>query len=107
MSKATGVEEEWAKIQAEPVTLDLVGVDDLKKLRANGTGKVLLVNFWSTGCATCVSQFHDLETTYRMYRLRSFDFVTVSTDPPGEHAGGPGVPQEAIRLEPQQAVCRG
>jgi peroxiredoxin len=85
MSKATGVEEEWAKIQNEPVTLDLVGVDDLKKLRANGTGKVLLVNFWSTGCAACVSQFHDLETTYRMYRLRSFDFVTVSTDPPGEY----------------------
>ncbi len=85
MSKASGVEEEWAKIQKEPVTLDLVGVDDLKKLRANGTGKVLLVSFWSMGCATCVSQFFDLETTYRMYRLRSFDFVTVSTDPPGEN----------------------
>jgi peroxiredoxin len=85
MSKATGVEQEWAKIQAEPVTLDLIGVDDLKKLRANGTGKVLLVSFWSTGCSTCVSQFHDLETTFRMYRLRSFDFVTVSTDPPGEN----------------------
>ena len=25
MSKATGVEEEWAKIQAEPVTVDMVG----------------------------------------------------------------------------------
>lgn len=84
MSKATGVDEEWAKIQAEPVTLDPIGVEDLKKLRANGTGKVLLVNFWSTGCAACVSQFRDLETTYRMYRLRSFDFVTVSTNPPGE-----------------------
>ena len=85
MSKASGVEEEWAKIQNEPVTLDLVGVDDIKKLRANGTGKVLLVNFWSTGCRDCVSQLHDLETTYRMYRLRSFDFVTVSTDPPGDY----------------------
>ena len=85
MSKASGVEEEWAKIQNEPVTLDLVGVDDIKKLRANGTGKVLLVNFWSTGCRDCVSQFHDLETTYRMYRLRSFDFVTVSTDAPGDY----------------------
>jgi peroxiredoxin len=85
MSKASGVEEEWAKIQNEPVTLDLVGVDDIKKLRANGTGKVLLVSFWSTGCRDCVSQLHDLETTYRMYRLRSFDFVTISTDPPGNY----------------------
>jgi peroxiredoxin len=84
MSKATGVEEEWAKIQAEPVTVDMVGADDLKKLRANGTGKVLLVTFWSTGCTTCTSQFFDLETTYRMYRLRSFDFVTIATNPPNQ-----------------------
>ena len=84
MSKATGVEEEWAKIQAEPVAVDMVGADDLKKLRANATGKVLLVSFWSTGCSACVSQFLDLETTYRMYRLRSFDFVTVSTDSPAD-----------------------
>jgi len=82
MSKATGVEEEWAKIQAEPVTVDMVGAEDLKKLRANAGGKVLLVNFWSTGCAACESQFFDLETTYRMYRLRAFDFVTVATDGP-------------------------
>jgi peroxiredoxin len=84
MSKASGVAEEWAKIQAEPVTVDMVGADELKKLRSNGTGKVLLVNFWSTGCSACVSQFLDLETTYRMYRLRSFDFVTVATNPPVE-----------------------
>jgi peroxiredoxin len=82
MSKATGVEEEWTKIQAEPVTVAMVGPDDLKKLRANAGGKVLLVNFWSTGCAACESQFSDLETTFRMYRLRAFDFVTVATDSP-------------------------
>ena len=84
MSKATGVEEEWTKIQSEPVAVDMVGADDLKKLRANATGKVLLVSFWSTGCSACVSHFLDLETTYRMYRLRSFDFVTVATNPPNE-----------------------
>ena len=82
MSKATGVEEEWAKIQAEPVTVDMVGPEDLKKLRANAGGKVLLVNFWSTGCTACESQFVDFETTYRMYRLRAFDFVTIATDSP-------------------------
>lgn len=84
MSKASGVEEEWAKIQAEPVTVDTVGAEDVKKLRANQTGKVLLVNFWSTNCAQCADQFLDLETTYRMYRLRAFDFVTVATDPPAQ-----------------------
>jgi peroxiredoxin len=84
MSKASGVEEEWAKIQAEPVKVDMVGADDLKTLRANQTGKVVLVSFWSNNCTLCANQFFDLETTYRMYRLRAFDFVTVSTDPPDQ-----------------------
>ena len=105
MSKATGVEEEWAKIQAEPVTLDPISAEDLKKLRANQGGKVLLVNFWSTNCAPCASQFLDLETTYRMYRLRAFDFVTVATDPPDQAPAAPRVSQEAVRVEPEQAVC--
>jgi peroxiredoxin len=86
LSKATGVEEEDAKIKAAPVTLDLVGADDLKKLRANGTGKVLLVHFWSTACRECAGQTLDLETTYRMYRQRAFDFVTVSTNRPAERS---------------------
>ena len=60
----------------------MVGADELKALRANATDKVMLVNFWSTGCRTCTDQFLDLETTYRMYRLRAFNLVTVSTDPP-------------------------
>jgi peroxiredoxin len=89
LDKATGVEEEWAKIKAEPVTLAMAGADELKKLRANGTDKIILVNFWSTGCTTCLAQFSDLETTYRMYRSRSaryasLDFVSVSTNAPAD-----------------------
>jgi hypothetical protein len=34
-----------------------------------------------------VHEFPDLETTYRMYRLRDFDFVTVSTNMPDEKPG--------------------
>src|SRR5687767_4991121 len=86
LSKASGVEQEWARIQAEPVTVDMVGAEDLKKLRANPTDKVMLVNFWSTTCATCAGQFFDLETTYRMYRKRAFDLVTVNTNPPADAA---------------------
>jgi peroxiredoxin len=91
LTKATGVEQEWARIQAEPVKLTMAGAEDLKKLRANGTAKMLLVNFWSTGCSTCVNQFPDLETTYRMYRNRSgryasLDFVSVSTNAPADKA---------------------
>ena len=86
LSKASGVEQEWARIQKEPVTVGMVGVDELKRMRANPTDKVMLVRFWSTGCADCTRDFFDLETTYRMYRQRAFDLVTISTDPPAESA---------------------
>jgi peroxiredoxin len=82
LSKASGVEQEWARIQKEPVTVDTVDAGALKQLRANPTDKVMLVRFWSTGCAACTADFFDLETTYRMYRRRAFDLVTISTDPP-------------------------
>ncbi len=99
LDKASGVEEEWTKIEAEPVTLDNASEADLQTLRRNATDNVLLVHFWST-CPACEAQFGDLETTYRMYRLRAFNFVTVSTDPPAarssvmtfldaQHASGP------------------
>ncbi len=84
MSKSQDVTQEWERIKAEPVTVDMVGAEELKALRANATDKVTLVNFWSTGCRTCTDQFLDLETTYRMYRLRAFNLVTVSTDAPNE-----------------------
>jgi peroxiredoxin len=84
MYKSQDVGREWARIQAEPVTVDPVGADDLKALRANGTDKVTLVSFWSTACKTCMDQFVDLETTFRMYRQRAFNLVTVSTDAPAQ-----------------------
>jgi peroxiredoxin len=84
LSKASGVEQEWARIQAEPVTVDMVGADDLKKLRANATDKVTLVYLWANNCAACTSQIFDLETTYRMFRKRAFDLVTINTNVPAD-----------------------
>ncbi len=87
ISKEASSAEELTKIEAEPVTLELTSAGDLKKLRANPTGKVLLVNFWATWCGPCVHEFPDLETTWRMYRLRDFDMVTVSANMPDEKPG--------------------
>lgn len=87
LSKQAGRAQEAKKIEAEPVNLELASADELKKLRSNPTGKVLLVNFWATWCGPCVHEFPDMENTYRMYRQRDFDMVTVSSNLPDEKAG--------------------
>jgi thiol-disulfide isomerase/thioredoxin len=81
---ASGPDPELAKIEGAPVTVDLIGAEDLKRLRQNGTGKLLMVNFWATWCAPCASEFPDLETTYRMYKARNLEFVAVSVNDPAE-----------------------
>jgi len=75
-----------ARINAEPVNVELANANELKKLRANPTGKYLLVNFWATGCDACVRRLADLIDTFRMYLDRDFEFVSVSTNTPDEES---------------------
>ncbi len=99
-SKAANRVAEMNKILAEPVKVTLAGADELKKLRANATDKVLLVNFWATWCGPCMTEFPGLQETFRMYRGRDFELVTVSTNLPDEQ---PGVQKV---LEKQHATSR-
>jgi len=86
-SKSSSQLEYLKKIEAEPVKLEDADASVLKNLRSNPTGKVLLVNFWATWCGPCTAEFPDLQTTYRMFRTRDFDMVTVATNMPDEKAG--------------------
>lgn len=72
------------KIESKPVTLEMATADDLKKLRTNPTGKMLLVSFWATWCGSCIHEFADLQDTFRMYNVREFELVTVSANMPDE-----------------------
>jgi peroxiredoxin len=78
---------ELKKIEAEPVKLEMADAAELKKLRSNPTSKYVLVNFWATWCGPCMTEFPDLQTTWRMYRARDFDLVMVATNLPDEKPG--------------------
>jgi peroxiredoxin len=47
-------------------------------------GKVVMVNFWATSCATCVQEMPEMVETYKKYYDRGLEFIAVamSYDPP-------------------------
>jgi peroxiredoxin len=82
--KQAAREEALRKIEAQPVRLEMAAADDLKKLRANASGKMLLVSFWATWCGPCIHEFPDIQDTFRMYSIRDLDLVTVAANQPDE-----------------------
>lgn len=74
-------EKEW---EALPVTVAPLDAATAKKLAANETEKLRLINVWSTTCGPCVAEFPDLVETYRRYQSRPFELITISTDPAGK-----------------------
>jgi thiol-disulfide isomerase/thioredoxin len=87
MYKEEGRKQELTEIESQPVKIQPASAEDLKTLRKNQTGKLMLVNFWATWCGPCFKELPDLETMYRMYGHRAFDLVTVSINYPDEQPG--------------------
>ena len=79
--------ESLRKIEEQPVKLEMATASDLTSLRSNPTKHMLLVSFWATWCGSCIDEFSDLQDTYRMYKVRDLDLVTVSANMPDEMAG--------------------
>lgn len=85
--KEEGRKKGLAEIESMPVQISPASAEDLKALRKNPTGKLLLVNFWATWCAPCVQEMPEIQTMYRMYGHRAFDVATVSINYPDEQKG--------------------
>jgi peroxiredoxin len=75
------------KLEAQPVTVEPIDAQGLKKLRANAGDNYTLVSFWATWCGSCIAEFSDLQDTFRMYTDRGFKLVTVSANMPDEKPG--------------------
>jgi peroxiredoxin len=72
------------KLNAQPISLEMVSPDALKSLHTNADGNVRLIQFWSTKCSACLQEFAGIQDIYRMYSDRNFELVVVSMDKPGE-----------------------
>jgi len=85
--KEAGRQKELQEIERKTVELKPAGTEELKALRGNSTGKLLLIDFWATWCGPCRQELPEFETMYRMYGHRAFDLVTVSINYPDEKPG--------------------
>jgi peroxiredoxin len=61
-----------------------VGLDGEKITSKSLRGKVVMVNFWSTDCSTCVHEMPEMVKTYNRFKGKGMEFVAVAMnyDPP-------------------------
>lgn len=64
--------------------VDYVLLDGQRLNSRQWAGKVMLVNFWATSCATCVKEMPQIVATYESFKQRGVDTLAVamSYDPP-------------------------
>src|SRR5262249_23971205 len=93
-------ERSLAKWNQEPVTLDLIDEAGVKKLAANDTKKLRVINVWATWCGPCVTELPEFVTMNRMYRRRNFELITLSLDDPKKS-------EQALKvLKEQRVACQ-
>lgn len=79
--KKESVEAEQKAWEKRPVTVADLDEEIARKLAANPSKNVRLINFWSTTCGPCVAEFPMLVDTSRRFSTRPFEFISVSLDP--------------------------
>jgi peroxiredoxin len=72
----------FSRQQAPDVTF--ISIDGQKISSQDLRGKVVMVNFWATSCATCVKEMPQMVETYNKFKSQGLQFfaVAMSYDPP-------------------------
>lgn len=78
--KRDNVKKAQAQWDDLPVTIEALDIETAKKIAKNETGKVRVINFWSTTCGPCIAEFPDLAYANQRFSRRPFDMITVSID---------------------------
>jgi peroxiredoxin len=78
--KRASVKQSFEKWAQEPITLQTIDLERVKKVLKNDSNDVCLVNIWSTRCGPCVAEFPDLVEINRMYRGREFRMVSINVE---------------------------
>lgn len=95
-TRAHGCSTKWAhkqdlvkqyneEFENKPVLLEKIDAAGIKKLVANTTNKLRLINLWATWCPPCVAEFPELIKIGRQFETRGFDFISISLDAPDMH----------------------
>ena len=78
--KRRSAAESLKRWDAESATLEKIDAEGVKKLAANHSKNLRLVNVWATWCGPCVDELSELVTVNRMYRRRRFEVITINLD---------------------------
>ncbi|MES2440177.1 MAG: redoxin family protein [Verrucomicrobiota bacterium] len=79
--KKANVAADQASWEKRDTTVADLDEETSKKLRANSSKNLRLINFWSTTCGPCVKEFPDLVETGRRFQTRPLEFISISLDP--------------------------
>ena len=92
--KRAAAKKELDSMAKEPVGLETVNLEAIRKLMRNETPKLLLINVWATSCAPCLRELPELVTMNRMYRNGNFELVTICADAPDRKERALGILKE-------------
>jgi len=75
-----------ARLNSEdkPVTIRFTAVDGREVDLAQMRGRVVMVDFWSTGCPSYVARLPQIKAIYDKYHSQGFDIIGISADTDGQ-----------------------